>query len=145
MLAAILAMGAGAWVGGLVTVTLVVVSSRNMGVGRVLMFRSFGRGFAVFFGITAIFVVVPSAILAVSEQHPLAFAAAMLAVTLLVATGFGILQARRMTALRTALNAGLSTEAVVHRQATIAAVIRTILVIGYVTLLVLAVLLAGVA
>lgn len=143
MLATIFAMAAGVWVGGLVTVTLVVVSSRTMGSGRVALFRSFGRKFAVFFGVNALIVVAPSVILAVSEPRPLATAAALLAIVLLLATAIGILQARRMTALRSAQDAGSTTETLVRRQGTIAAIIRTALVIGYVALLVLGVLLAG--
>ncbi len=143
MLATVLAIGAGAWVGGLVTVTLVVVSSRTMGAERVLLFRAFGRRFAVFFGITAVFVVAPAVTLALTRAQSLATTAALLAITLLVATGFGIVQARRMRVMRTALAAGSVSESLVQRNAALAATIRAILVVGYVALLVIAVLLSG--
>lgn len=68
----------------------------------------------------------------------------MLASALLVATGLGIVQARRMTALRTAFGGGSVSASTLRRNALIAAVIRAMLVTGYVALLVLAVILAGV-
>lgn len=146
MLATVLAMAAGAWVGGLVTVTLVVVSSQKLGASdRVALFRTFGRRFALFFGITAIFVVVPAVILAAIVPHALSTAGAVLSVLLLVATGFGIAQAKRMTAMRTALAAGGASEISVKRNATVAATIRAVLVVGYVALLVIAILLSSAA
>lgn len=137
-------MGVGAWVGGLATVTLVVVSSQKVSASdRVALFRTFGRRFAVFFGVTAVFVVMSAVILAASDLHELSLVAAVLSVFLLIATGFGVAQARRMTAMRTALAAGAANEIHVKRNATIAAIIRGVLVVGYVALLVIALLLSS--
>lgn len=146
MLAAFVAIGAGAWVGGLVTVIIVAAGRHAIRADdRVVFFRAFGRRFAAFFGAAAVIVIVPAVVLATIEPGSLTASIALLALALLVATAFGILQARRMTALR----AGLAKDAVsamsVRHNAIIAAVIRTILVVGYVVLLILAVLLASIA
>ena len=68
----------------------------------------------------------------------------LLALALLAATAIGILQARRMTTLRTAFISDPATEttrAIVRRNASLSAIIRTLLVAGYIALLGLAVLL----
>lgn len=139
-------MGAGVWVGGLVTVTLVVVSSLKMGASdRVALFRAFGRRFAVFFGVVGVFVVAPAVILAINdvgEVRALSAAIAVLSIVLLFATGGGIVQARKMSAMRTAVATGAAHETTLRTDATIAAVIRTLLVAGYAVLLVLAAMLA---
>lgn len=141
-LATILAMAAGAWVGGLATVTLVVVSTLKVGAAeRVVLFRTFGRRFAAFFGVVGVFVVAPAVILAINDSGALTITIAVLSVTLLFATGGGIVQARRMTAMRTAVATGAVGEEALHANATVAAIIRALLVSGYVALLVLALLL----
>lgn len=142
MIAIVFAIGSGVWVGGLVTVTLAVVSSSTMGAERVLLFRRFGRKFAIFFGITGVFVVASALTLAVAGRSAVATASVVLAISLLVATAFGIAQARRMTVLRTAQADGAVTETQVRRNAAIAASIRALLVVGYVAVLVMAVILA---
>lgn len=144
ILAALLSLGAGIWTGGVVTVILVVVSSRGLVPSdRVAMFRHFGRRFAIFFGITALVVVVPATVLAVIVATPLTISIAVLTTVLLVATALGIAQARRMTTLRTAVEAGTVDASTLRRNALLATVIRTLLVGGYVALLALAVVLAG--
>ena len=137
MLAAILAIGAGAWVGGLLTVIVLSTSSRRTiaSADRVALFRDFGRRFAVVMGVTAPFVVVPAVLLASTEPGPSTVSILLLAIGLLLATAIGILQARRMTSLRTAHPADTSSRTV-QRNATIAAALRTVLVLGYLALLV---------
>lgn len=143
MLAIILAMSAGAWVGGLATVTLVVVSSMKVGASdRVVLFRAFGRRFAVFFGVVGVFVVAPAIILAINAPRGLALSIAVLSVVLLSATTGGIFQARKMSKLRTAVGMGEVDEATLRVNATLAAGIRALLVVGYGALLVMAVMLA---
>ena len=146
MLSIILTMSAGAWVGGLATVTLVVVSSLRMGASdRVVLFRAFGRRFAVFFGIVGVFVVGPAVILAISDVgdvRSLSVTLAVLSIVLLFATGGGIIQARKMSAMRTAVATGSAHESSLRTGAVLAAAIRALLVAGYVVLLVLAVMLA---
>ncbi len=155
MLATLLAIGAGAWVGGLVTVTLVVVTSKLVNTpDRVSMFRRFGRAFAVFFGATALFVVFPALSLATLQPGALTASILVLAFALLAATAGGIFQARRMTALRAAADVEGRREVAsehtaanavaLRRNAVAAAVIRSLLVGGYVALLALAVVLAAV-
>lgn len=145
MLAIILAMGAGAWVGGLITVTLVVVSSLKMGASdRVVLFRTFGRRFAAFFGIVGVFVVAPAVILATNDPHTLTITIAVLSIALLFATAGGILQARKMSAMRTAVARGDVDAAKLRSNAALAGGIRALLVAGYVALLVLALMLASV-
>lgn len=144
MLGTILAIGAGAWVGGLITITIVVVSSRTTnGADRVILFRAVGRRFAVFFGITAVLVVFPALVLASKEPSTLTTSIVLLTFGLLIVTALGILQARRMTSMRTALADGAMNTQTVGRNAIVAATIRALLVVGYVALLILAVLLAG--
>ena len=147
LLAAILAIGAGVWVGGLLTVIIVSASSRKMiaAADRVALFRDFGRRFAVLVGVTALFVVAPALVLASTEPGPLSVAVLLLALGLLFGTAVGILQARRMTRLREAAAEPASAEDTgrLRRNATIAATLRVILVLGYLALLVLATLLAG--
>ncbi|MEO7544804.1 MAG: hypothetical protein ABIT21_00680 [Terrimesophilobacter sp.] len=143
MLSVILAISAGAWVGGLAAVILVVVSSTTMGASdRVVLFRIFGRRFSAFFAIVGVFVVTPAVILAFTEASALTTSLAGLSVALVFATGGGIVQARRMSAMRTAVATGAEHESSLRTGATLAAGIRTLLVAGYVVLLVLAVVVA---
>lgn len=142
--AILLAVGASAWAGGLVTVILAVVSSRSMDAGeRIALFRTFGRRFATFFGVTGILVIVSATTLAATTPTPMTVSTLVLAILLLVGTAGGILQARRMTALRTALTSEDPGTDTVRRNALVATVIRSVLVLGYVALLVLAVMLAS--
>ena len=149
LLAAILAIGAGVWVGGLLTVIIVSASSRKMiaAADRVALFRDFGRRFAVFMGVTALVVVAPALVLASTESGPLTMTVLLLALGLLVGTAVGILQARRMSGLRTASTdpASAADTGRLRRNATAAATLRAILVVGYLALLVLATLLAATA
>lgn len=144
MLAIILAIASGVWVGGLVTVTLAVVSSLKMGASdRVELFRSFGRRFAAFFGITGVFVVAPAIILAISDSGALTATIAVLSIALLFATAGGIFQARKMSAMRRAVATGAVEEKTLRLNAAVAGGIRALLVAGYAVLLVLAAMLAS--
>jgi uncharacterized membrane protein len=149
LLAAILAIGAGVWVGGLATVIILSASSRKTiaAADRVPLFRDFGRRFAGFMGVTALLVVAPALVLASAAPGPLTASVLLLALGLLVGTAVGILQARRMTKLREAAAepAGAADTGRLRRNATIAAALRIILVLGYLALLALAVLQASVA
>lgn len=147
MLAAILAVGAGSWVGGLLTVAVLASSSRRTvaAADRVALFRDFGRRFALLFGVTALFVVAPALVLAVIDPGPLSVSILLLTLGLLLATAAGILQARRMTGLRAtaATPSGEADAGTLRRNAAVAAALRGILALGYIAVLVLAVLLVG--
>ncbi|GAA3740634.1 hypothetical protein GCM10022239_15440 [Leifsonia bigeumensis] len=148
MLAVTLAVGSGVWVGGLVTVIILSASSRKTIAppDRVVLFRDFGRRFAIFVGVTALFVVLPALVLATIEPAPLTASTLLLALGLLLATAAGILQARRMTRLRgSAAGPVDAAEASIRGNAQLAAAVRVVLVLGYLALVVLAALQASIA
>lgn len=149
MLAAILATGAGAWVGGLLAVIVLSATSRKVlaAADRVALLRDFGRRFAVLVGVTAVFVVAPALVLASLEPGLLTASILLLALGILFATAIGILQARRMTGLResAAGSTDAASQSTLRRNAAFAAALRVVLVLGYLALLVLAVLQASAA
>jgi hypothetical protein len=145
MLAVILAIGSGMWIGGLVTVVILSrASAKTVAAGdRVALFRSFGKGFAVFVGVTALFVVLPALALAVIEPVPLTAGILVLAFGLLLVTAVGILQARRMSVLRGAAASGGGDPVGLRRNAAAAVVLRSLIGVLGLTLLVLAALFAA--
>jgi hypothetical protein len=154
ILASLLVVGTAAWVGELATVLAIVLSARGTvdDRGRVALFRSFGRVFTLLFGLTALVVFGAGIALGFAAPGPLVVSVIVLGGCLIVATVVGILQARRMTRLRGALaesraaSDGATTPVDgaevldVRRHALIAAVLRAVLVLGYLAMLVLAVL-----
>jgi hypothetical protein len=142
MLAVVLAIGSGVWVGGLVTVVILAVASRTTvaAVDRVALFRVFGKRFAVFMGVVALFVVPPALVLATVEPTPLTASTLVLALGLLLVTAIGILQARRMSALRRADASGSGDPAGLRRNAAGALALRSLIGLAALALPVLALL-----
>ncbi len=145
MLAAILAVGTGVWLGGFVTVAIVSASSSRTvtAADRVALFRTFGRRFAAFLGVAALFVVLPALALAVLDPGVLTTLALVLALSLLLVTSIGILQARRMSALRGAAASGEDDPAGTRRNASAAVILRSLIGLVSLALAVLALLIAS--
>ena len=145
MLAAILAIGSGVWLGGLVSVVILAVVSRSTvdAADRVGLFRAFGRWFAVFMGAAALLVVPPALVLAVVDPTPLTTCAIVLALGLLLLIAVGMFQARRMSALRGTAAAGGGDPAGIRRNAVVAHVLRSIIGLVILALPVLAMLIVA--
>ncbi len=144
-LAVVLAIASGVWVGGIVTVAIVAASSSTTisAPDRVSLFRLFGRRFAVFMGVAALFVVFPALVLAVVEPIPLTASTLVLSLGLLLVTAIGTFQARRMSALRAAAVSGDGDPAWIRRSAAVALVLRSLIGIASLALLVMALLIAA--
>ena len=129
MLAAILAVGSGVWAGGLVSVVILALVSRSTvsGADRVGLFRAFGKWFAIFMGAAALLVVPPALVLAVVEPTPLTASALVLALGLLLIVAVGIVQARRMSALRGTAASDGGDPARIRRNAAIALALRSLI------------------
>ena len=129
MLAAILAVGSGVWAGGLVSVVILALVSRSTvsGADRVGLFRAFGKWFAIFMGAAALLVVPPALVLAVVEPTPLTASALVLALGLLLIVAVGIVQARRMSALRCTAASDGGDPARIRRNAAIALALRSLI------------------
>lgn len=129
MLAAILAIGSGVWAGGLVSVVILALVSRSTvsGADRVGLFRAFGKWFAIFMGAAALLVVPPALVLAVVEPTPLTASALVLALGLLLIVAVGIVQARRMSALRGTAASDGGDPARIRRNAAIALALRSLI------------------
>jgi hypothetical protein len=150
-----LLLGTAVWAGELLTVLVVVLSSRGTigAASRVAFFRDFGRRFTTLFAATGVIVFASLVALLVVAPRPLVVADLVLGACLVVVTTVGILQARRMTRLRHAqavagtessAGTGSSTgpeSSTVQRNAAVAAVLRSALVLGYLAMLTLAILL----
>ena len=143
ILIGLLTLGVGAWIGGFATVIMISRTSRSVlaPADRVAYFRRFGRGYVVVASVMILLVIVPSAIL-VSEDsvRPVAIATLAVACALVIITAVGIRQARKMTRLRTmALDAedDRASDAV-RRGASIAIVLRSMIGIGSLALIALA-------
>lgn len=128
MLAAILAIGSGVWLGGLASVTILAVVSRKTvsAADRVGLFRVYGKWFAVFMGAAALLVVPPALVLAVVEPTPLTTCALVLALGLFLLVAIGIFQARRMSVLRSTAAAG-GDPARIRRNAAAALALRSLI------------------
>ncbi|MBB5632441.1 uncharacterized membrane protein (DUF441 family) [Cryobacterium mesophilum] len=144
MLAVLLAIGSGVWVGGVVTVAIVSSSTQTTvaAADRIALFRVFGRRFASFVAATAVLVVLPALALATLEPAPITWGILVLAVGLLPVIAVGIVQARRMTSLRSAAASGGGDPGRLRRNAAVARVLRSLIGLMSLGLPVLAVLVA---
>jgi hypothetical protein len=150
VLTGLLTLGVGAWIGGFATVMVISRTSRSvLAAGeRVPYFRRFGRNYAVVASIMILLIIVPSAVLASAGGfRPLAAGILAVACALVAITAVGIVQARRMTRLRTLALAGGDNETpggdarmavAVRRGAGLAIVLRSAIGIGSLALIVLA-------
>lgn len=145
MLAVTLAIGSGVWVGGVATVVIVSATSRRTvaPADRVALFRTFGNRFAVFASVVALVMVVPALALAVIAPTPLTASTLLVAIALLVVTAIGILQARRMSALRSAAASGANDPDGTRRNAATAMALRSLIGLVSLALPVLAALIAA--
>ena len=145
LLAVILAIGSGVWVGGVVTVAIVSSSTQNTiaAAERIALFRVLGRRFAYFVAVTAVLVVLPACALAALRPAPLTWCIVVLAVGLLPVIAIGIVQARRMSSLRVSAASGGGDPAQLRQNAVVALVLRSIIGLMSLALLVLALLLAA--
>jgi hypothetical protein len=127
-----------------VTVVILAVASRTTvgAADRVALFRVFGKWFAVFVGGAALLVVPPALVLAVVEPTPLTTSAIVLALGLLLIIAVGILQARRMSALRSAAAEGEDPIGI-RRNAAAALVLRSLIGLVMLALPVVAMLIVG--
>lgn len=147
VLSGLLSLGVGAWVGGFITVFVMARSSATTldAPHRVRLFRHFGRKYAAIAGVAMAFILIPAAILSyIDPLNTPALITLMLAVTIIALSVPAIAQARRIGMLRReALDnpKDASKMATVERASRSATLLRTILGVGSVGLLVLAVLL----
>lgn len=150
MLAVILAAGSGIWVGGVVTVTIVSATSSTTvaAADRVALFRAFGTRFAIFAGVVALVMVAAALALAAIDPAPLTASALAVTLALLLVTAVGIVQARRMSALRSAAGSsaagsGADDPARIRRNAVVAVTLRSLIGLVSLAVPVLAVLIAA--
>lgn len=102
--AAVLVAASGIWMGGLLTVPIIAVTSKRLiePAARADLFVAFGRPFAVIMGVVLTISLIASLTLATSSGSRLAPWTLGLVVALLVVTAVGIVQARKMSGLRRA-------------------------------------------
>lgn len=145
MLSAVLVLGVGVWAGGFMTVPVLSAATRRTldPAARVELFAAFGRRFAVVMGIAALVVVVAATGLAVAVPHPLTAWTLALALAVPALTAIGIVQARRMSALRRSAATGDGDPGQVRRNAAVALVLRSLIGLLSLALIVLGILLAG--
>jgi hypothetical protein len=145
----VLVLATSVWVGGMVTIAVVAgVARRTLGtVERVQFFRGLGRIHGVVGGLALVTALAAGA--ALVADHPRdrsVMAGAVVAGALLVVTGVGIVQARRMTELRLRAAATPGDHRVgqaVRRGAQRAAVLRALIGVLTVALILLGVLVSA--
>ena len=155
ILTGLLTLGVGAWIGGFATVLVISRTSRSVlaAEDRVAYFRRFGRSLAVVASIMILLIIVPSAaLLAAEEIRPFAASMLLVACALVAITAVGIVQARKMTRLRSLALAGGADDApdsdarmadAVRRGAGLAIVLRSAIGMGSLVLVVLAIAMAA--
>jgi uncharacterized membrane protein len=130
ILAGLLILGSGVWIGGFVAIMVFNASSKKA-LGRperIALFRELGRRYIKVAGVALALVAVPGAVL-LADRPADGFTVAVLVLTLalIVATWIGIRQARSMTRMR---KAGLahpddaSNVAAIDRASRVASVLR---------------------
>lgn len=147
LLAGLCVAASGMWLGGLLTVPILALTSARLvdPTTRTDLFVTFGRRFAVLMGvILAVAIVAASRLVAVTHD-PMATAVLALSLTLLATTAVGIMQARRMSSLRrsAAKDDSAARDQDVHRNASVALALRTTIGLVSVAQLVMAVVLVG--
>mgnify|MGYP001329874426 CR=1 FL=1 len=147
LLAGLCVAGSGMWLGGLLTVPILALTSARLidPATRTALFVAFGRGFAVLMGVVLAVVIVAASRLDVMSDDPMATGVLALSLTLLATTSVGVLQARRMSRLRrsVARDGSADGDQDVHRNATVALALRTTIGLISVAQLVMAVVLVG--
>lgn len=102
-LVAVLLLGSCVWIGGFVTIVVLARSARRAleDPARVRLFRDFGRSYLpVAAGALALVVVAGGLLLATRPWDGRSLTTVLLAVAVVLATAVGVVQARRMTRLR---------------------------------------------
>lgn len=113
VLSALLTLGAAVWIGGFIAIMVMNRSARDTlsGPDRVALFRSLGRRYLKVVGAAGIVVVVCGGVLLASSPFDGITISILAAVVLLViVTVAGVVQARRMTALRKAAHQSQNPE-----------------------------------
>lgn len=138
---ALLTLGAGAWVGGFVTVFVLSRSSAASldAPHRVRLFRDFGRRYGIFAAVSMALILIPAAVLTyINPLNTPALVILLLAIAITVLSLPAIAQARRLAVLRrAALDAPGDTMKAdaVGRAARSATILRSFLGVGSVAVL----------
>jgi len=137
----------GVWFGGLVTIPILAATTARLvdPATRTELFVVFGRKFAVVMGVLLAAALLAGAALMGVSDDALTVGAFALAVSLLVMTAVGVLQARRLSSLRRIAGRAGSGVALddVHRNATVALALRSAIAVVSLAQLCVAVVLVG--
>lgn len=122
LLLALLIIGAGMWIGGMIAVTMLAVISKRAfePTVRAAFFRRFARTYFPTFGSALVVAAIAGFIMLIDRGYDgIAWAITILVIIILVALAAGVVQARAMTRLRTrAAELGDAVDADLARQIT---------------------------